>query len=125
VEHDGLQCGYCTPGQIMSAIALIDETHAGSRDEIREWMSGNLCRCGAYNSIVEAIEQVWGGDARCNRLTSSRRLAWPRRSSSGQRPAPRTSPGHGPGRLRAYRWDERVDGGRHRGPSPTGHRVKR
>ena len=58
VEHDGLQCGYCTPGQIMSALAVIGEGHAGSREEIREWMSGNLCRCGAYNGIVEAIEQA-------------------------------------------------------------------
>jgi xanthine dehydrogenase YagT iron-sulfur-binding subunit len=58
IEHDGLQCGYCTPGQIMSGLALIDEGHAGSREEIREWMSGNLCRCGAYNGIVQAIEQA-------------------------------------------------------------------
>jgi xanthine dehydrogenase YagT iron-sulfur-binding subunit len=58
VEHDGLQCGYCTPGQIMSALALLDEGHATTRDEIREWMSGNLCRCGAYNGLVAAIEQV-------------------------------------------------------------------
>ena len=48
LEHDGFQCGYCTPGQIMSAVALIEEGHAGSDDEIREWMSGNICRCGAY-----------------------------------------------------------------------------
>ena len=58
IEHDGLQCGYCTPGQIMSGIALLEEGHATTRDEIREWMSGNLCRCGAYNGIVEAIEQA-------------------------------------------------------------------
>lgn len=58
VEHDGLQCGYCTPGQIMSALAVIDEGHAGSRENVREWMSGNLCRCGAYNGIVEAIERA-------------------------------------------------------------------
>jgi len=58
VDHDGQQCGYCTPGQIMSALALIGEGHAGSREEIREWMSGNLCRCGTYNGIVEAIEQA-------------------------------------------------------------------
>jgi xanthine dehydrogenase YagT iron-sulfur-binding subunit len=55
LEHDGLQCGYCTPGQIMSAAALIEEGHAGSPDEIREWMSGNICRCGAYPNIVAAI----------------------------------------------------------------------
>lgn len=58
VEHDALQCGYCTPGQVVSAVALLEEGHAGSRDEIREWMSGNLCRCGAYPNIVEAIEQA-------------------------------------------------------------------
>jgi len=58
IEHDGLQCGYCTPGQIMSGIALLEEGHVKTRDEIREWMSGNLCRCGAYNGIVEAIEQA-------------------------------------------------------------------
>jgi xanthine dehydrogenase YagT iron-sulfur-binding subunit len=58
IEHDGLQCGYCTPGQIMSAIALFDEGYANTSEEIREWMSGNLCRCGAYNGIVAAIEQA-------------------------------------------------------------------
>ena len=58
IEQDGLQCGYCTPGQIMSGIALLDEGHAETRDQIREWMSGNLCRCGAYNGIVEAIERA-------------------------------------------------------------------
>ena len=56
LDHDALQCGYCTPGQIMSAAALIEEGHAGSADEIREWMSGNLCRCGAYPNIVAAIQ---------------------------------------------------------------------
>jgi len=57
-EHDAFQCGYCTPGQIMSAIACIDEGHAGSADEIREYMSGNLCRCAAYPNIVAAVEAV-------------------------------------------------------------------
>ncbi len=56
IDHDALQCGYCTPGQIMAAIACVREGHAGSRDEIREYMSGNLCRCGAYENIVSAIE---------------------------------------------------------------------
>ena len=60
IAHDGLQCGYCTPGQIMSAVALVDEGHAGSDDEIREWMSGNICRCGAYPNIVAAVRQVAG-----------------------------------------------------------------
>ncbi|WP_262027855.1 (2Fe-2S)-binding protein [Microvirga sp. Mcv34] len=58
VEHDAFQCGYCTPGQIMSAIALIQEGRARTRDEIREYMSGNICRCGAYPNIVDAIEDV-------------------------------------------------------------------
>ena len=55
LEHDGFQCGYCTPGQICSAVALLKEGHAGSETEIREWMSGNICRCGAYPNIVAAI----------------------------------------------------------------------
>jgi xanthine dehydrogenase YagT iron-sulfur-binding subunit len=58
MEHDGFQCGYCTPGQIMSAVALIKEGHAGSDAEIREWMSGNICRCGAYPNIVAAVRQA-------------------------------------------------------------------
>ncbi len=58
VEHDALQCGYCTPGQIMSAAGLIKEGHAGSDSEIREWMSGNICRCGAYPNIVAAVRQA-------------------------------------------------------------------
>jgi len=58
IRHDGFQCGYCTPGQIMSAVALLEEGHAGSDEEIREFMSGNLCRCGAYPNIVAAIRDV-------------------------------------------------------------------
>jgi xanthine dehydrogenase YagT iron-sulfur-binding subunit len=58
VRFDGFQCGYCTPGQIMSAVALLEEGHLASDSEIREAMSGNLCRCGAYNGIVEAIKSV-------------------------------------------------------------------
>jgi xanthine dehydrogenase YagT iron-sulfur-binding subunit len=58
LEHDAFQCGYCTSGQIMSAVACIQEGHAGSDDEIREYMSGNLCRCGAYNSIVSAVREA-------------------------------------------------------------------
>lgn len=58
VEHDGYQCGYCTPGQIMSGTACISEGHTGSDDEIREWMSGNICRCGAYSNILAAVRQV-------------------------------------------------------------------
>ncbi len=60
IKHDGFQCGYCTPGQICSAVACIDEGHAGSDAEVREWMSGNLCRCGAYNGIVAAVREANG-----------------------------------------------------------------
>jgi len=58
IEHDAFQCGYCTPGQIISAVALLTEGHTGSGEEIREWMSGNICRCGAYPNIVAAIQHV-------------------------------------------------------------------
>jgi xanthine dehydrogenase YagT iron-sulfur-binding subunit len=58
LEHDAFQCGYCTPGQICSAAGLIAEGHAATADEIRELMSGNLCRCGAYPNIVAAIQDV-------------------------------------------------------------------
>jgi xanthine dehydrogenase YagT iron-sulfur-binding subunit len=58
IERDALQCGYCTPGQIMSAVACVKEGHAKSDDEIREYMSGNLCRCAAYPNIVAAIKQA-------------------------------------------------------------------
>jgi xanthine dehydrogenase YagT iron-sulfur-binding subunit len=61
VEHDALQCGFCTPGQIVSAVALMQEHHDGDDDEIREHMSGNLCRCGAYPNIVAAIRAVRRG----------------------------------------------------------------
>lgn len=58
IKHDGFQCGYCTPGQIMSAIACVKEGHANSEEEIRQYMSGNICRCGAYPNIVDAIMEV-------------------------------------------------------------------
>ena len=58
IECDGFQCGYCTPGQIMSAVACVKEGHTNSVAEIKEFMSGNLCRCGAYNGIVESIQKV-------------------------------------------------------------------
>jgi xanthine dehydrogenase YagT iron-sulfur-binding subunit len=62
LEHDGFQCGYCTPGQIMSAVALIREGRATSLATIREFMSGNICRCGAYSNIVAAIKAASGKD---------------------------------------------------------------
>jgi xanthine dehydrogenase YagT iron-sulfur-binding subunit len=58
IEHDALQCGYCTPGQLCSAVGLIEEGHAKTDDDIRELMSGNICRCGAYPNIVAAIREV-------------------------------------------------------------------
>ncbi len=61
VEHDGFQCGYCTSGQIMSAVALLKEPCGESDDEVREAMSGNICRCGAYANILAAIQQVRKG----------------------------------------------------------------
>ena len=60
IEHEGLQCGYCTAGQIMSGVACIAEGHAGSTHEIQFWMSGNICRCGAYPGIVTAIAETAG-----------------------------------------------------------------
>lgn len=61
IKHDGFQCGYCTSGQIMSAVALIREGHAGTVDEVREYMSGNICRCGCYPHIIDAIMDVKQG----------------------------------------------------------------
>lgn len=61
MKHDGFQCGYCTPGQIMSAICCIREGHANSPEQIREYMSGNICRCGAYPNIIDAIVEVKNG----------------------------------------------------------------
>jgi xanthine dehydrogenase YagT iron-sulfur-binding subunit len=58
IERDAFQCGYCTPGQIMAGVACIAEGHAGSAQEIRDWMSGNLCRCGCYANIVAAIQDA-------------------------------------------------------------------
>lgn len=58
ITCDGFQCGYCTPGQIMSAVACVKEGHTHSVAEIKEFMSGNICRCGAYNGIVESIQKV-------------------------------------------------------------------
>jgi len=61
IKHDGFQCGYCTPGQIMSAVGCINEGHAENDSDIREFMSGNICRCGAYPNIVNAIKEVKNG----------------------------------------------------------------
>ncbi|NGN65617.1 (2Fe-2S)-binding protein [Streptomyces sp. A7024] len=61
IDQDAFQCGYCTPGQIVSGAACIEEGHTGSPEEIREWMSGNVCRCGCYPKIVRAVQQAAGG----------------------------------------------------------------
>jgi xanthine dehydrogenase YagT iron-sulfur-binding subunit len=63
IDHDAFQCGYCTPGQICSGVGLISEGRAHTADEIRELMSGNICRCGAYPNIVSAIDEVMSGNA--------------------------------------------------------------
>ncbi|WP_433797507.1 (2Fe-2S)-binding protein [Actinoplanes sp. CA-252034] len=60
IDHDAFQCGFCTPGQIVSGTACIAEGHTGSAAEVREWMSGNICRCGAYPKIVTAVQQAAG-----------------------------------------------------------------
>jgi hypothetical protein len=60
IDQDAFQCGYCTPGQILSGVACIQEGHSGSREEIAEWMSGNICRCGCYPKIVNAVQQAAG-----------------------------------------------------------------
>jgi xanthine dehydrogenase YagT iron-sulfur-binding subunit len=61
IKHDGFQCGYCTPGQIMSAVACVREGHANTEADIREYMSGNICRCGAYSNIIDAIVEAKNG----------------------------------------------------------------
>jgi xanthine dehydrogenase YagT iron-sulfur-binding subunit len=60
IAHDGFQCGYCTPGQIMSAVALLGEKRSLDEASVREWMSGNICRCGAYPNIVAAVRAAGG-----------------------------------------------------------------
>jgi xanthine dehydrogenase YagT iron-sulfur-binding subunit len=84
VRHDGFQCGYCTPGQIMSAVALLEEGRAGSDEEIKEFMSGNLCRCGAYPNIRAAIRDSRSArrPERCDRSSTRVRAIPPRRSRS-------------------------------------------
>jgi len=63
IDHDAFQCGYCTPGQICSAIGMLNEGKANTRDEVKELMSGNLCRCGANVGIIDAIMEIKGGIA--------------------------------------------------------------
>ena len=64
IAHEGFQCGYCTPGQIMSTVALLQEGRAGSDEDIQEFMSGNICRCGAYPNIRAAIREIAGTERR-------------------------------------------------------------
>ena len=80
IDHDAFQCGYCTPGQIMSAVACVNEGHAGSDAEIREYMSGNLCRCAAYPNIVAAVEQAQAADGG---LSLMRPFAYDRADDAG------------------------------------------
>ena len=81
MEHDAFQCGYCTPGQIMSAVACIREGRAGSDESIREYMSGNLCRCGAYPQIVAAVRSA------AARMAAQHDPSPMRRAGCGTRPA--------------------------------------
>ncbi|CDR01360.1 (2Fe-2S)-binding protein [Streptomyces iranensis] len=60
IDEDAFQCGYCAPGQIMSGVACVQEGHTDSPEEIREWMSGNICRCGCYPKVVRAVQQAAG-----------------------------------------------------------------
>src|SRR5262249_21639928 len=87
ISHDAFQCGYCTPGQICSAVGLIAEGHAKTADEIRELMSGNICRCGCYPNILAAIEAgIRGGPHRVLSIMSRRRtLVTPSTRSRGIR----------------------------------------
>jgi xanthine dehydrogenase YagT iron-sulfur-binding subunit len=71
IDQDAFQCGFCTPGQIMSAVACVAEGHTGSDAEIREWMSGNICRCSAYPQIVAAVAQAAARTSRAVELTPS------------------------------------------------------
>ena len=72
IEHDAFQCGYCTPGQICSAVGLMREGHAATADEIRELMSGNICRCGAYPNILSAIQQAMAHRRNVDRVADER-----------------------------------------------------
>jgi xanthine dehydrogenase YagT iron-sulfur-binding subunit len=63
IDRDAFQCGYCTPGQICSGVGLIEEGRVRTREEVREWMSGNICRCGAYTNIADAVMEVLGQGA--------------------------------------------------------------
>ena len=131
IDDEGFQCGYCTPGQICSAVGMLDELRRGvpsyvtedlgatdiefSQDELRERMSGNLCRCGAYNGIVDAITDAYAGAARVIELTYTRASDVDdavRRAANGARPVPRRR--HEPRRPDARDGGDAVGaGGRH------------
>ncbi len=82
MDHDAFQCGYCTPGQICSAQGLINEGRAKTRDEVRELMSGNICRCGAYTNIADAVMTVLAGGTRPMNRFDYARARQPRRGRS-------------------------------------------
>jgi xanthine dehydrogenase YagT iron-sulfur-binding subunit len=92
IDHDAFQCGYCTPGQICSTLGLMNEGRAKTADEIRELMSGNICRCGAYLNIVAAIQQAMQGKkkGRPKGQTSKKR-----QNGKASRPAKRGRPAKG------------------------------
>lgn len=77
IDHDAFQCGYCTPGQLCSAVGLINEGHARTKDDIRELMSGNICRCGAYPQIVQAVSEVALGSTKPGVIPMARQPVTP------------------------------------------------
>ena len=91
IDHDAFQCGYCTPGQICSAAGLIAEGRAKTPDEIRELMSGNICRCGAYPNIVAAIQQAWDGGSHDRRSSMRAPATSPMRCARWRRARERNS----------------------------------
>ncbi|MFD7609791.1 (2Fe-2S)-binding protein [Streptomyces sp. NPDC059828] len=88
IAEDAFQCGYCTPGQIMSAVALLDEGHAHDDAEIGEWMSGNICRCAAYPRIRAAIRAVRDGTDQAQQADQARQTAHPDQERPDQESAP-------------------------------------
>ena len=87
-RHDAFQCGYCTPGQIMSAVACVNEGHADNDADIREYMSGNLCRCAAYPNIVAAVKQAQAGDEDGKQGLAMRAFAYERAQRRSRPPSP-------------------------------------
>ena len=88
IDHDAFQCGYCTPGQIMSAVACVNEGHAENDADIREYMSGNLCRCAAYPNIVDAVKQAKSAMKTRDAGVAMRAFAYERAANPRRRAVP-------------------------------------